>query len=271
MDVGDYYSRSFDNLKDNLNIAVPSLVGTVLTFIIMAIIVLIIMFGFIGTNAFFNGVITPENVPNISIMAVLISAALLFIFGIITALIYSFIYAATIGMAKKVIEGGRPDLEVAWKKGKKYFIKIFVVSIITALIGIVLAIPFILGIILFNISDILGIIVSMLGILIFIVGLILLALGLMFVNQAIVIGKKSVIGSIKSSFKLFMKNKLKVFLVGIINFAIALGISFVLGLIPFVGSILNILAGIILTPYFVLVITYLYMDIKGISPVDEYQ
>ncbi len=29
MDVGDYYSKSFDLLKDNLNMIVPSLVGIV--------------------------------------------------------------------------------------------------------------------------------------------------------------------------------------------------------------------------------------------------
>jgi hypothetical protein len=88
----------------------------------------------------------------------------------------------------------------------------------------------------------------------------------MVVNQSIVIGKKSIIGSIKESIKVFMKNKLQVFLVAIINLAIAIGISFVLGLIPFVGSILNALTGIILTPYFALVVTYLYMDVKDEIP-----
>ena len=93
----------------------------------------------------------------------------------------------------------------------------------------------------------------------------------MVVNQSIVIGKKSTTGSIKDSANILMKNKLKVFLVAVINLAIATGIGFILELIPVVGSILNMLVQIILTPYFILVITYLYMDVKEKLPGQIYQ
>ena len=58
-----------------------------------------------------------------------------------------------------------------------------------------------------------------------------------------------------------MKNKLQVFLVAIINLVIGIAVSS-LGFIPYVGGILNVITGIILIPYFALVVTYLYMDLK---------
>lgn len=274
MDIGDYYSRSFDDLKENLNIVIPSLVGTVLIILIMLAAALVIMFGFLGpqwSQLFINGMITPETVPDMTLTAAVISLLVIIATIILLFIINSFIYAATIGMAGKILEGQKPDLEVAWKKGKKYFIKILAVSIIIGLIAAVLILPFILGLILFNVSEVLGLVVTVLGVVILTVGMILLALAFMVVNQSIVIGKNSITGSIKDSVNVFMKNKLKVFLVAIINLAIAIGISFILELIPVVGSVLNMLVQIILTPYFILVITYLYMDVKEKLPGQIYQ
>lgn len=270
MDIGDYYSRSFDDLKENMNIVIPSLVGTVLIILIVLAAALIIMFGFLGSQSFISGMIAPESIPEMTLTTVIISVLVIIAAVVLLLVINSFIYAATVGMAEKILEGQKPDLEVAWKKGKTYFINILAVSIITVLIAAVLSLPFILGLILFNVSDVLGLVVTVLGVVILTVGIILLSLAFMVVNQSIVIGKKSIIGSIKDSIDVFMKNKLKVFLVAIINLAIAIGISFVLELIPFVGSILSMLVGIILTPYFILVITYLYMNIKEKLPDQGY-
>ena len=51
MDVGDYYSKSFNDFKKNLNIAIPSLVGIVLTFVIIIVAVLLGVFGaYLGFN-----------------------------------------------------------------------------------------------------------------------------------------------------------------------------------------------------------------------------
>lgn len=268
MDVGEYYSKSFNDFKENLSIAIPSLVGIILTFVIMIIAGLVVSFGFLGLQSF-NGIVAPDYVSSVSFTAVLISVLIIIIAVVISLIINSFVYAATIGMAKKILEGEKPGLEVAWKSGKKYFINILAVSIIMGLIGIVLTIPLLLGLILFSVSYILGAVISVLGILILIVGFILLVLAFFVVNQSIVIGRKSIIGSIKASIKVLMENKLQVFLVAIINLAIAIGINFFLGVIPFIGSFLNVLAGIILTPYFILVVTYLYMDVKGRLPKSE--
>ncbi len=266
MDVGEYYSKSFKDFKENLNIAIPSLLGVVLTIVIMGIAGLIIIVGFLGVQNLIAGMNTPGYVPNMSFTTILISLIILIFAIILSLVINSFVYAATVGMAKKMLLGEKPGLDVAWKKGKKYFINVVAVSIIAAIIAVLLAVPLFLGIILFSVSYFVGLLITILGVLILVLGFIILALAFLVVNQSIVIGKKSIVGSIKDSVHVLMKNKLQVFLVAIINLAIAVGLSFIFGLIPFLGWILNILAGILLTPYFVLVVTYLYMDVKDKLP-----
>lgn len=266
MDVAEYYSKSFKDFKENLNIAIPSLVGVVLTVVIMGIAGLIIIVGFLGVQTFISGIDYPGYVPNVSLTAVLISLLILIVVLILSLVINSFVYAATVGMAKKMLLGEKPGLDVAWEKGKKYFINILLVSIIAGIIAALLVVPLFLGIILFSVSYFVGLVITILGVLILIFGFITLAMAFLVVNQSIVIGKKSIMGSIKDSVHVLMRNKLQVFLVTIINFVIAVGISFIFGLIPIVGWFLNILAGILMTPYFVLVLTYLYMDVKDELP-----
>ena len=258
MDIGDYYSRSFNDFKKNLNIAIPSLVGIVLTFVIIIVAVLLGVFGaYFGSV---NGNLASPNLILVALFVLLIGIAI-----ILSLFIGSFIYAATIGMAKKIIEGKKPDLDVAWKYGKKYFLKILAVFIIIFILYFLLAIPAFLGLILLSISSSIGLVILVLGIIILIVGAIFMALALMVVNQSIVVGEKSIIGAIKDSYKLFMKNKLQVFLVGLINLVIGIAVSS-LGFIPYIGGILNVIAEIILIPYFALVVTYLYMDLKNKLP-----
>jgi hypothetical protein len=262
MDVGDYYSRSVNDFKENLNIAIPSLVGIVLTFVIVILAVLIGVFG-----AYFSSINANLAAPNLAVVAIFV--LLIGIAVILSLFISSFIYAATIGMVKKIIEGKRPDLNVAWKYGKKYFLNILAVIIIMSILYLLLAIPAFLGLILLNFSSTIGLVILVIGIIILIAGAIIMTLALMVVNQAIVVGEKSIIGAIKDSYKVFMKNKMQVFLVGLINFVIGLAVSS-LGFIPYVGWFLNIIAEIVLIPFFALVVTYLYMDLKGKLPQYEY-
>jgi hypothetical protein len=262
MDVGDYYSKSFNDFKENLNIAVPALVGIVLMIVIIFVAVLIGIFG-----AYFGSFNTDLASPNLTIVVLLF--LIIAIAVIIGLLVGSFIYAATIGMAKKIIEGKKPGLDVAWKYGKKYFLKILALVIIMYILYFLLAIPALIGFILLNISSAIGWIVILIGVLILIAGGLFVVLALLVANQSIIVGEKSIISAIKESYKLFMKNKLQIFLVALINFVIGVVVG-LLGFIPYIGSILNILAEIVLIPYLALVITYLYMDLKGMLPLNEY-
>ncbi|NYB50944.1 MAG: hypothetical protein HVN35_00010 [Methanobacteriaceae archaeon] len=147
---------------------------------------------------------------------------------------------------------------------------IFAVSILIIILLFIFALPALLGVIidgaygLFPVLTIIGVLVS------FIFWLAVPTI-FIFANQSIVVGEKSIIGSLKESFRLLRENIADVIVVLIINLVLLicvmalLGfINLILSIIPILGSILGIILNIIvytlLYPYFALVLTYVYMD-----------
>ncbi|OEC88743.1 MULTISPECIES: DUF7847 domain-containing protein [Methanobacterium] len=271
MDIGDYYSKSIESFRRNWKITVPSIVASILT-------VLLFTVGFFGVMATLS--------PNLSIMwnfklsifsqinlnTLLTAGMILLIIEILIFVINAFRTAATVGMAKQIIMDSSASLDIAWKDGIKYFPKIFVVSLIKMILMVIVAIPLILSFyLLFNNMILGGISLLLAGSLIFFTGYILISLIFFVFNQSIVVGQKSVIGSIKDSYNIFWNNKLTVFLVALINGVISLVIGFILGIIftplavvagPLATQISGLLVSIILVPYFALVMTYMYMELK---------
>lgn len=280
MDIGDYYYKSFKGFKENPNLAVPSLVLNVLIYIIVFLGAFFSILMLAGSGYFSAGSITPNMLSNITAGSVILFALMIIVFGVIIGLISSFVYAATIGMSKRIIVGERPGLNVGLDYGKKYFLKIFIVSILLGILGLITFIPLILGVILDYMYG-LGFILSLIGGIITVIGLIVLSLFFIFTYQSIVLGKKSIIGSLKKSMKLFRKNIFEVIIVLIINAVIAIGVGIiislintVLGFIPILGIILGIIINIVayslMYPYLTLVLTYLYLDTNEELPAQEF-
>lgn len=272
MDIGDYYSKAFKGFTDNPNLAIPTLVGTVLINIMIFIVAMVAFLIFLGPELLNNGSISPDTINYGSIATVLILAALVVI---ITGIIYSFIYASTIGMSKRIIEGEKPELNIGLKYGKKYLVKIFLVSIIIAILFILASIPIIAGIIL-DYTYGLVFILTIIGFLISLILYIVISMIFIFTYQSIVVCKKSVMSVFKDSINVFKKRPFEVLVVLIINGLIIgcinIGLLFIgafLGLIPLIGSLLNVAITIVVNtlvlPYFTMVLTYLYMDIKGME------
>ena len=271
MDIGDYYSKSVESFRRNWKITVPSIVASLLTLILFIV-------GFFGVMATLSpnlsiiGNVTPSIFSQINLNTLITAGLILLIIEILIYIINAFRTAATVGMAKQIIMDGSASLDIAWKDGIKFFPKIFVVSIIKTVLTAVVAIPLILSFyLLFNNMILSGISVLLIGSIIFFIGYILISLIFFVFNQSIVVGQKSVIGSIKDSYNIFWNNKLTVFLVALINAIISLGIGFILGIIlmpltvvvgPFASQIAGLLVSIILVPYFALVMTYMYMELK---------
>lgn len=275
MDIGYYYSKSVESFRNNWKITVPSIVASIL-------ILLLFIVGFFGImvvlfpNLSTMGNITPFTFPQINSNALITVGLILLVIEVLIFIINAFRTAATVGMAKQIIMDGSASLDIAWKDGIKFFPKIFVVSIIKTILTAIVAIPLILGFyLLFNNVILSGISVLLIGSIIFLIGYILISLIFFVFNQSIVVGQKSVVGSIKDSYHIFWDNKLTVFLVALINTIISLGIGFLIGIIltpliivagPIGSQITSQLAGllvsIILVPYFALVMTYMYMELK---------
>ena len=271
MDIGDYYSKSIESFRRNWKITVPTIVASILTILLFAV-------GFFGVMAILSPNLsimwnfTPSVFSQINFNTLLTAGLILLIIEILIFVINAFRTAATVGMAKQIIMDGSASLDIAWKYGIKYLPKIFVVSIIKMILMIIVAIPLILSFyLLFNKMILGGISLLLAGSLIFLIGYILISLIFFVFNQSVVVGQKSVIGSIKDSYNIFWNNKLTVFLVALINGVISLVIGFVLGIIftplavvvgPLATQIAGLLVSIILVPYFALVMTYMYMELK---------
>ncbi len=282
MDVGDYYSKSVESFRRNWKIAVPQVIASALT-IFLFIVAFFLIISILPLNLNTMGNITPSAFIQMNSNALWTAGAILLVIEILIFIITAIKTAATVGMAESMIMKGSTGLDVAWKAGKKYFPRIFVVSIIMTILTTIVAIPLIWGFYLLLINEILGAFsVLLLGSIIFIVGYVLISLIFFVFNQSIVIGQKSVIDSIKDSFQVFWDNKLTVFLVALINAVIGFAIGFVLGIIispltlvtgPLGVQVVSQTAGffinIILIPYFTLVITYMYIDLKKGFAADE--
>lgn len=274
MDIGDYYSKSIESFRRNWKITVPSIIASILTVLLF----IVGLFGVMETlspNLSITGNFTPSIFSQINLNTLLTAGLILLIIEIMIYIINAFRTAATVGMAKQIIMNGSASLDSAWKDGIKFFPKIFAVSIIKTVLTVIIAIPLILGFyLLFNNVILGGISALLIGSIILVIGYILISLIFFVFNQSIVVGQKSVIGSIKDSYNIFWNNKLTVFLVALINAVISLGIGFILGIIlmplavvagpvgPIVNQLAGLLASIIIVPYFALVMTYMYMELK---------
>ncbi len=279
MDTGSYYSESINGFTKNPMLAIPSLIGHFIIYVVTYGALFLGIFGLYGSNIFnYNQTSTSAlNTPDLGTSLIFIGIMIMVI--IIAWIISGIINAATLGMSKKIVLGEKPDLDVALKYGKKYLLKILAVSLIFGILIVISMIPLILGIILIATDsnttlNLIGFIIGGLITLILFIGVYLFFI---FTYQSVVINKKSIIESFKESFKLVKKNFFEVIVVLIINAIIIAAISFVvglgtglLGIFPIIGFILGIIINIIVqalvTPYFALILTYLYMDLKDMIP-----
>lgn len=277
MDLSSYYSESINGFTKNPLLAAPTAVGYVLIYVFTFILTFLWIFGFYGSDILNYSNSTMTSTPDLGAIWILMGiVALIFI---ITWIITSFIYAATIGMSKKIVLGEKPELDAALKYGKKYLLKILGVYIVEFILSAAASIPLILGIILLitypgNSLSILG---MMIGGLISVLLFIGIFVFFIFTYQSVVVGKNSIIGSFKESYKLVKKNFFDVLVVLIIN-ALIMGtvifltffINLFIGIIPFIGWIISTIISVIIysitLPYFTLVLNYFYMDMKDMIP-----
>jgi len=278
MDIGSYYSRSIDLFAKNPMLAFPTLIGYILIYAITFIATLFLLFGVYGFN--FNDFGQNSALMSSPDWGVLwLSLGISIVIMISTWIISSMIYAATIGMSKKIISGKSPDLGNGWKYVKKNLLKILGIYILEFLLTCAACIPLIIGFaaVIYYSGNSLSIIGVLIGGLITVILVIAILVLFIFTYQSAIVGKKSIVGSLKESYKLVRKDFFNIIVVLVINafvigtiILLLLFINFFIGIIPFVGwiisAILSIIVYTIVFPYFTLVLTYLYMDIKDMLP-----
>ncbi|NYT00979.1 MAG: hypothetical protein GKB99_04580 [Methanocellales archaeon] len=277
-DIGSVLSKGFDTWQKNLNICLPF----VFDFMISSALILIILGGAIlaaipSFIPYFTN--PPEMSPYlisqllpqiIRSLGLIITAVILAI--ILVSLVTSFFTAGAIGMAKEAIKSGRTNLSDMTNYGSRKFIDVFFANLIIGLIsfaGVVFIIPGFLSfwdVIISGRNILPGEVLPLL--VLFGLGFLAMCIYSMIISimfapslYAIVIDNLGAVEGVKKGFRFFMDNKVDVFLIWIIVFAIT-AVSGFINSIPYIGWIIGMAVSIlIVSPLAVIWWSRLYLDV----------
>ncbi len=286
-DTGSVIGKGFDTWKNNLTICLPFVFSAILTHIVAIIIIgatilaiIPSLLSYITKSAEPSPELILQLLPQIiQSMGIIIIAIIVTI--ILCMLINAFFWAGAIGMAKEATETGRTDFSHMMEYGKKKFLSLFFTDIILGLIssvGIIFLVPGIL----YTLPKLMGLselppgeaftAFAIFGLGFLAMSLYILIISIIFAlpRYAVVIGDLGAIRGIKTGFKMFMRNKVAVFLLWLIVFVVSL-ISASLGVIEYIGWVISaILSIIIISPLTVIWWSRLYLSMtEPTEPTEE--
>ena len=286
-DTGSVIGKGFDTWKNNLTICLPFVFSAILTHIVAIIIIgatllaiIPSLLSYITKSAEPSPELILQLLPQIiQSMGIIIIAIIVTI--ILCMLINAFFWAGAIGMAKEATETGRTDISHMMEYGKRKFISLFFTDIILGLISFV-GVVFLVPGILYTLPKLMGLselppgevftafAIFGLGFLAMFLYILIISIIFALPRYAVVIGDLGAIRGIKTGFKMFMRNKVAVFLLWLIVFVVSL-ISASLGAIPYIGWVISaILSIIIISPLTVIWWSRLYLSMtEPTEPTEE--
>jgi hypothetical protein len=229
-EIGNLIGKGFGIWRSNLNLGIPFLLSII--FSALALIPLIVVA---------ISVLGPTNIESLPseqllsmIMGSLTSLIAAFLLSILLVLLVgAFFDAGAIGMAKQALGTGKTKTDVMWSSGRKYFLRMFGMSVLIDLItiaGMVLLLPGILllpqPLTLQNISpdsQAVGLLIA--GLILLVVYAIAISIILSIAPYALVIDNLGPVNAIKTSIKFFSYNKFDVFIIWIVVIAISIGLQ----------------------------------------------
>lgn len=232
-DIGKLIGEGFATWRNNLNLCIPFVFSFV--FSILTIIPLIIAAASaLGSLEMIESLSSEEILTRMEGAWPGIIAAFILVL-LLSILIGSFFEAGAIGMARQALETGRSQTGTMWSSGRKYFLRMLVMSILTGLItfaGLVLLLPGILsmpqpltarGIT----PEPQAIGLMALGFILLIIYVLIVSIILATAPYALVIDGLGAVDSIKAAVRFFSYNKFDVFVLWIIVIAISFGMQMI--------------------------------------------
>ena len=286
-DTGSVIGKGFDTWKNNLTICLPFVFSAILTHIVAIIIIgatilaiIPSLLSYLTKSAEPSPELIPQLLPQIlQSMGIIIIAIIVTI--ILCMLINAFFWAGAIGMAKEATETGRTNFSHMIEYGKRKFISLFFTDIILGLIsfvGVVFLVPGILYILpKLRVLSVLPPEEVFTALAIFGLGFLAMSLYILIISiifalprYAVVIDDLGAIRGIKTGFKMFMRNKVAVFLLCLIVFTANM-ISMSFGVIQYIGWVISaILSIIIISPLTVIWWSRLYLSMaEPTEPTEE--
>jgi hypothetical protein len=279
-EIGAIIGKGFSTWRNNLNLCIPFLLSTALSFLAMTPILAALAVA-IGPMQSLN-LTSLENGQNLlaemagSLPSLIAATALSFL---MLSLFSAFFTAGAIGMAREALETGRATTNAMWSSGKKHFARMFLVSVMMGLavvIGVVFLLP---GIALLpnpfqpepQAVDLLAI-----GAILFILYALIISLVLAVAPYALVVDSVGAVKAILASIDFFKYNKFDIFVLWLVVVALSLGMQMIGSL--WVGEnagfqplsvIVGLVNVLVLAPLSAVWWTRLYMVRKGMLKGDE--
>jgi hypothetical protein len=241
-EIGSLIGKGFDIWKSNLNLGIPFLLSVIFS-LLAATPLIVAALSVLGPANIES--LTPDQLLS-AIMGSLTSLIAAFLLSILLViLVGAFFDAGAIGMARQAVETGRTRTGVMWSSGRKYFLRMFVMSVIIGLItiaGVVFLLP---GILLMpeplapqNISpDSQAVTLLLIGILLLVVYAIAISLLMSIAPYALVIDDLGPVSAIKTSIRFFSYNKFDVFIIWIVIIALSIGLQTIGSSVSVGGSV----------------------------------
>ncbi|MDD2665554.1 MAG: hypothetical protein PHI74_01460 [Methanocellales archaeon] len=277
-DTGSIISDGFDKWQKNLNICLPFVfdlvISSALALIILGSAILATIPSFVPYLTNPPDEISPHLISQLlpqilRSLSIIIAAIIITI--ILGLLVSSFFTAGAIGMAKEAIKSGQTNLSDMKDYGSRKFIDIFFANLIIGLIafaGVIFIIPGVLSFwdviisgINLPLAEVLPL-VTLFGLGFLAMGIYVMIISIIFApsRYAIVIEDLRAVEGVKKGFRFFMDNKVDVFLIWLIVFAITAVSTFV-NSIPYVGWIIGTaISVIIISPLAVIWWSRLYLN-----------
>jgi len=275
-DIGRLIGEGFSTWRNNLTLCIPFLLSVIFSAlaVIPLIAVVIVTLGITNIESQSSEQLVSKMMDS---LPSLFSAFLVTI--LLVTIVSAFFEAGAIGMSRQATEEGKAQIGSMWATGRKDFLSMFLLSILTGLItlaGFVFLLPGIFmlpqPIMIENIpSDTQAIGMLALGILILIVYATILSIILAIAPYALVIENIGPVDAIKASLRFFAYNKFDVFVLWIVVVAISIGLEMIGSSVTVGSNItaqpLSLLTGLvnllILTPLSTVWWTRLYMSRTG--------
>jgi len=279
-EIGAIIGKGFSTWRDNLNLCIPFLLSTALSFLAMMPI-LTALAAALGPGQVLNYT-SLENGQNLlaemagSLPSLIAAAALSFL---MLSLFSAFFTAGAIGMARVALETGKATTDAMWSSGKKHFARMFLVSILMGLavvVGIVFLLP---GLALLPRPlqpepQAVGLLV--IGSILFVLYALIVSLVLAVAPYALVVDSTGAVKAMQASIDFFKYNKFDIFILWLVVVALSLGMQMIGSLsvgenagfqtLSVITGLVNVL---ILAPLSAVWWTRLYMVRKGMLKGDE--
>ncbi len=292
-EIGAMIGKGFDVWRSNLNLCIPFLLSIFVSMLIFVPFLAAIFATTLPTESM-NATLFLQNIEDMQklqdqmqgylgslAMDRILQIAVLFLMLILLlSLVNAFFTAGAIGMAREALETGTSHTGAMWSAGKKYFLNMFLATLLMGLItiaGLIFLLPALMQGTTSLQADAQAMGLLAVGLLMFILYVLVMSVILVTTPYALVVKELGPVQAVLASINFFRYNKFDVVVLWLVVAALSLGMQMISGVFSTGGgtevqplsAITGVVNLLVLAPLSNLWWTRLYMNRKGMLKVNE--